>query len=510
MLDHTQLKELLAFYADLSQAERQVVDAHLEQCAECSAQLRVYQQLGRTLNHLVQDEVAYGAKQMRMKGQSSTNASLRALRQRSNGVSLAHVPWLVRPFPLFQLGVSAGLLLLLVWLLALVIGYTSPQVGVAAKPPVMVTQIYNETMMLDRKATLPAKAAGQMNGSFGYGIEAQMVDNHQAEQVMRMVSDMGFSWVKQKISWKRFEQDKPGQIDWVSMTEIITAANRSGIDILFTVVNAPDWAREPHFDSSVEGPPVDPQTYAHFAGAVAKHFCGSALKAIEVWNEQNMHYAWGKRPLNPQDYIALLAPAYTAIKAACPTMYVISGASTPAGHNPDWAYDDEVYLYNMLAAGLANYADAIGANPTGYNVPPDVTWQGACAAIQRTGNMFNGPCDSPHHSWSFRSTLEDYWKMLQENGAGNKKIWVTQFGWAAGPARHNNYAFANDNDPNEQAQWTVKAYQMMKAWGFVGPAFLSNLNFKITSPDDDLALWGIVTQDWRPLPAYSALKEMAK
>ena len=67
-----------------------------------------------------------------------------------------------------------------------------------------------------------------------------------------------------------------------------------------------------------EGPPQDPQTYANFVGAVAGRYCGKSLKAIEVWNEQNLHYEWGNKPLNPGEYVQLLALAYNAIKAACP------------------------------------------------------------------------------------------------------------------------------------------------------------------------------------------------
>ena len=28
---------------------------------------------------------------------------------------------------------------------------------------------------------------------------------------------------------------------------------------------------------------------------MAGQFCGTSLKAIEVWNEQNLHYEWGNQ-----------------------------------------------------------------------------------------------------------------------------------------------------------------------------------------------------------------------
>ncbi len=352
----------------------------------------------------------------------------------------------------------------------------------------------------------PAPTGG---GSFGYGVQAHMVHNEQAGQVMGSVQGMGFNWVKQQVEWKVFEGSE-GARDFGALDGIINAAGAAGISVLFSVVNAPGWAREPGFDSSVGGPPANPQTYANFVGALAGKYCGSSLKAIEVWNEQNLHYEWGNKPLNAGEYVALIAPAYASIKGACPSMYVISGAPTPAGSNPGKAVDDFQYLEAMFQAGLNNYIDGVGAHPSGYNVPPNVTFEEACATIQVTGNSFNGACDSPHHSWSFRSTMEGYRNIMNVYGASDKKVWPTEFGWAAGGAFNPAYQYANDNSFEEQAEWTVEAYQMMRNWGWVGPAFLWNLNFRVVSDGTEKAQWGIVDNGWGPLPAYSALAAMPK
>ncbi|NJN84375.1 MAG: hypothetical protein HC802_20240, partial [Caldilineaceae bacterium] len=252
------------------------------------------------------------------------------------------------------------------------------------------------------------------------------------------------------------------------------------------------------------------QSYANFVGAMAGAFCGTSLKAIEVWNEQNLHYEWGNRPLDPAEYMNLLRPAYAAIKAACPSMLVISGAPTPAGSNPPFAMDDFQYLEGMYQNGLKDYADGIGAHPSGYNVPPSIGWETACSTIQQTGNSFNGACDTPHHSWSFRSTMEGYRNIMMVYGDADKRIWPTEFGWAAGGAFDPRYAYANDNSLEEQAAWTVEAYQIMKAWGWVGPAILWNLNFRVVADGTEKAQWGIVRNDYSPMPVYSALKSMPK
>jgi uncharacterized protein YgiM (DUF1202 family) len=359
-------------------------------------------------------------------------------------------------------------------------------------------------------ASTAAVAAPAPSGGapFGYGVQAHMLGGG-GDRSMDAISDLGFNWIKQQVQWKLFEPSSPGS-NFGELHGIVNAAGSRGINVLFSVVDAPDWAREPGFDGSVGGPPADPQTYANFVGAMAGTFCGTSLKAIEVWNEQNLHYEWGNLPLSPADYMNLLRPAYAAIKAACPSMYVISGALTPAGSNPPYAIDDMQYLEGMYQHGLANYADGIGAHPSGYNVPPSVTWQGACEAIQAHGNSFNGACDSPHHSWSFRSTMEGYRNIMVTYGDANKKIWPTEFGWAAGGAFDPRYAYANDNSFDEQAAWTVEAFRMMKNWGWVGPAILWNLNFRVVADGTEKAQWGIVSNNWEPLPIYHALKAMPK
>ena len=358
----------------------------------------------------------------------------------------------------------------------------------------------------------PAPSGG---GGFGYGVQAHMFHGQEGP-VMQKTRELGFGWVKQQIEWKHFEEIQ-GQYKWHDMEPFINAAGSNGISLLFSVVNAPDWAREPNFERGAGGPPQDPNTFARFLGAMAGKYCGTSLKAIEVWNEQNLHYEWGNLPLDPARYVALLRPAYTEIKRACPSMLVISGALTPAASNgaPQSrggiaAMDDFEYLERMFEAGLNSYMDGIGAHPSGYNVPPSYTWERGCEAIKIHGHRFNGACDNPHHSWSFRSTMEGYRNIAVKHGATNKRIWPTEFGWAAGGAYHPAYGYANDNDYDEQARWTVEAYQMMRNWGWAGPAILWNLNFRVVADGTEKAQWGIVRNDWSPLPIFHALRDMPK
>ncbi len=345
----------------------------------------------------------------------------------------------------------------------------------------------------------PRPVAARAPGFFDYGVQAHMDSPGMTAKVMDMINLMHFHWVKQQIEWFRAEQNK-GQIDWGMMDMIVNTADQKGIKVMFSIVKAPRWARPGNTDFSVNGPPQNPQDYANFVGAVAQRYCGRSLKAIEVWNEQNLWYEWGHEPIDPARYMQLLKAAYTSIKRACPSMIVISGALTPTGAPPPLAMDDFAYLEGMYQHGLKQYSDAIGAHPSGYNVPPDAT---GCHPNVQT---FRGPCENPHHSWSFRQTMEGYRNIMVRYGDAGKRIWPTEFGWASNPNPVPGYEYAADNTLEEQAQFTVRAYQMMKQWGWVGVAFLWNLNFRVVAPGSEQAQWGIVAPDWSPLPAFNALK----
>jgi len=357
-------------------------------------------------------------------------------------------------------------------------------------------------------AQLPPPPPPSGGGSFGYGVQAAMVADGDHERIFGHIQGMGFNWVKQQVEWFRYNP-APGVYEWGPLDRIVEGANARGIHILFSVVKAPEWARPAGDDRSVAGPPADPNTYGAFVREMAARYKGR-VRAYEIWNEQNLWYEWGGRGrrLNAAAYVDLLRVAYANIKAVDPGAIVVSGALTPTGFNDgDTAIDDRIYLEQMYQAGLKNYCDAVGAHPSGYNNPPDSDW--------RTWSDPSAPSFKGHPSFFFRGTMESYRNIMVKYGDGGKRIWVTEFGWAsvenlgAGPAA--GYEYAADNSEAEQAAYLVRAYQMGRSWGWVGPMFLWNLNFApVSGIHDEKAAFGIVRGDWSPRPAYAALRDMPK
>ncbi len=350
----------------------------------------------------------------------------------------------------------------------------------------------------------PAPAPSPGGAGFGYGVQVH-ASGDDAGRLVDLTKGMGFNWVKQQVEWKNYEGSQ-GSYNFGGLEPLVNAANAGGVNVMFSVVKAPQWARPGNTDLSVEGPPANPQDFANFLGAMATHFRGR-VKAYEVWNEQNLHYEWGNEPLSAARYVQMLRSCYSAIKNADPGAMVISGALTPTGVNDgSRAIDDVNYLAQMYANGLRGVADGIGVHPSGYNNPATVGAGWTTAAEPQ----FKG-----HRSFYFRGTMDNYRSVMVRNGDAGKKLWVTEFGWAstenlgAGPAP--GYEYAGQNSEGEQAQYLVDAFNLARSWGYVGPMFVWNLNFApVSGAGDEKAAFGLVRPDWGTRPAYEALKAMGK
>ncbi len=325
---------------------------------------------------------------------------------------------------------------------------------------------------------------------------------------MREVSQkMGLGWFKQQVRWEEIEPEK-GQFDWSILDLVMPSKARFNLNVMLSIVTAPDWAREPGANLDKHGPPANNADYVNFVSELLKRYPGQ-IQAIEVWNEQNIDREWSStKGLVAANYVALLRDTFTAVKAIDPGIIVVSGALSPTGFNDGvGAWDDYIYLDQLIKAGMLNYVDCVGVHHNGYNIGPSVPWD---AVPNDPTASFRGPFDNPHHSWSFNSTLQTYAQKVQLAG-GQQKLCITEFGWAStedlgGFPR--GFEFANDNTLQEQADWIVEALNLMDEWDFVWLAFIWNFNYGPQAgwaTDNDNVPYSIVGKDWVFRPAYDAI-----
>jgi hypothetical protein len=398
----------------------------------------------------------------------------------------------------------------------------SSEVPATLPPPVVVEgegEGEGETADPGQEAAPPAEPTPEGPTSpwpwpadaFGYGVQSHAVVGDPAFTMDVVANQLGMEWVKVQLEWPLVHPD-PETLQWFFYDGVVDEAYRRGVRLMFSVVGAPAWTRAA---GNENGPPDDYNQYAAFLTEMLTRYEGK-VHAVEVWNEQNLDREWTTAGgLSPENYVEFLSVAQAAIKAQDQNIIVISGALAPTGPG-DWVQcaDDFEYMDRLLAAGVLQYADCVGAHHNGYNIPPDVTFEEAPSHPEAATAFFKGPFDNPYHLWSFKTTIDTYAEKVQAVDP-NKKLCVTEFGWASSEGYDEypeGFGFSQDNTLEEQATYIVQAFEQMYASGDVWMAFLFNYDFgnKGNGPTDDPVPYSIVDTNGAPRPAFTAVSNMDK
>jgi hypothetical protein len=358
---------------------------------------------------------------------------------------------------------------------------------------------------------MPAEQPLWSTDWFGYGVQSHAKIGDPAFTMDVVANQLNMEWVKVQLRWHDIET-APDTFDWAIWDSIVNEAERQNLYLMFSVVTSPDWARA---DGKVEAPPDDYNQYYQFLTDVLTRYDGR-VHAIEVWNEQNIIREWDTPDgANPQAYVNFLEGAYRTIKSVAPEVIVISGALAPTGvHDEFNSWDDFIYLDQMIALGMLDFADCLGAHHNGYNIPPDIGFDETDRMGSPDDFNFKGPMTNVHHSWSFKTTLDVYADKIEAVKPG-MKLCVTEFGWPSSEGYTEfpqSFEFALDNTLAEQAQFIVQAFEQMHDSGDVWLAFLFNYDYgnKGNGPTDDNVPYSIIDTNGVPRPAFFALGDMEK
>jgi polysaccharide biosynthesis protein PslG len=385
-------------------------------------------------------------------------------------------------------------------------------------PPVLVIpEAAIETAAPETEVVTGGPISAWPETAFGYGVQshATIGDPKFTMDVIR--NQLGMDWVKVQLEWPLVNPE-PDVYQWFFYDGAVTEANDHNLRLMLSVVGAPFWTRA---SNDEHGPPDDYNDYVSFLNELLQRYPGQ-IHAIEVWNEQNLDREWKTAAgIVPEDYVRLLSLAYQAIKAFDPNIIVISGAPSPTGDG-DWVRwaNDFDYLDQALAAGMLDYADCVGAHHNGYNLPPDVRVEDANNHPKASTALFRGPFDNQYtgnrlnHLWTFKSTLDGYVERVRRYDP-NIKLCVTEFGWASSEGYDvipQGFEFAQDNSLEEQAEYLVQAFQLMRNSGDFWLAFLFNYDFgnKGNGPADDTVPYSIIDINGIARPAFHAVSQMEK
>ncbi|MGD8583947.1 MAG: cellulase family glycosylhydrolase [Chloroflexota bacterium] len=330
---------------------------------------------------------------------------------------------------------------------------------------------------------------------------------HREDQaaIVAQLGELGVGWVKTQISWKLF-QPGPERVDeelFAELDDFIALAVENDLQVMLGVAKAPEWSRP---TTELDGPPSDYGLFQQFMTMLAGRYQGR-VAAYELWNEPNLQREWNGAPLSAAALVDLVRAGAAGVRGADPQAVLISAAPATTGVNDGLiAIDDRQYLGQMLAAGVANVVDAIGAHPYGWANPPD-------SSVHDAEHVTSSHNDHP--SFYFADTLDDYRRILEEAGYGEVPIWVTEFGWGSydglgrQPPEGQGY-MAEVSEP-QQAIYTRRAFVMAQERSGIGPLILWNLNFGPTFGADFIeSSYSLLRPDGTKRPVYQALVGVPK
>ncbi|MUL66650.1 hypothetical protein BOO86_19415 [Mycobacterium sp. CBMA 234] len=287
----------------------------------------------------------------------------------------------------------------------------------------------------------------------------------QINQTLDTLQSIGVQDVRVFVPWI-YVEPLNGVYNWSSIDMVIQAAKARNMGVMAEVASTPVWAA-PSGTLPGAGTP-DPATYATFVTAVAQRY-GTAISAYEIWNEPN--YAASSDPIDPVAYAALLKAAYPAIKAVDPSATVVAGALGSVISFGGVTMDPVTFVQQMLAAGAANYFDALSFHPYQESLPFS---QGLTVA--------NSPLQQ----------LNAIYQLMTQYGDGLKKIWISEFG-------------ASTTDVSQQTQADL-IKNLLDTWqtiAYAGPVFIYTAQDGVPGANG----FGIWNADWTPKLAVAVVQQ---
>ncbi|CAA9574303.1 MAG: hypothetical protein AVDCRST_MAG49-3985 [uncultured Thermomicrobiales bacterium] len=222
--------------------------------------------------------------------------------------------------------------------------------------------------------------------------------------------EAGFRYARQTFPWAEIEPS-PDAFDWDRADAIVAALGGVGIQPIAVLAVSPDWAREPGAEAAVDAAPLELDAFGVYVGAFLEHF-GGRVGTVQVWDHPNDPVRWGGEAPSAVDYGALLAVAANAARSAAPAPAPVRVVLAELAPAPDGGATDLVFLDALYRSGARPFFDVVAAVVDG----------GARSPFDRRVE--------PERTNLSRTVL--FRELMLDQGDGEKPVWATHFGWAAG------------------------------------------------------------------------------
>lgn len=317
------------------------------------------------------------------------------------------------------------------------------------------------------------------------GVHTRLTDEVEEWKIQRslaLVREMGAPWIVEYFPWAYYEPER-GRYDWTHPDTVIRHARNQGITVIARLGMTPAWARPDPKKQETTNTYLDAAGYIDFANFVAVFTARykEDVQHIIIWNEPNLSFEWGYRPVDPAAYVDLLRVVYPAAHAANPDIVVLGGALAPTLEPPDSpaGLNDLLYLEAMYTAGGGAYFDALSAHAYGLGFAPETSPDPMLINFRR---------------------VELLREIMDANGDAGKPIYVTEAGWND----HPRWTWAVK--PGQRIQYTLDAYTWAAEqwpWCPVVAMWMLRTPAKLRNYQD---YYAYVTPDFQQRMIYTAVQ----
>jgi hypothetical protein len=307
-------------------------------------------------------------------------------------------------------------------------------------------------------------------------IDLRAFPETQIEAVAATIRANGFQYVRHPFLWSEIEPEQGAQ-DWRQYDAIVKSFNDAGIEMVAVISGVPPWARSPDQSNASDAPPEDPETFAAFVGTLAGRYL-DAVRFFQIGDLPNDPARWGGQRASASDYLAMLAPAFNAVRTANQEARVILAELSPVGSGSTPG-DDLRYLDAIYEAGGSPYFDVVAAQVDG----------GAASPYDR---RISAGTLSLSRAVLFR-------ELVHEHGDDQKPIWFTHYGWDG----------AGAVSRETQADYVVAGIERIRAeWPWSGLVFQWALRPETVPPEQ--SGMALLKEDGTGSVAFEALVDLGE
>ncbi len=304
------------------------------------------------------------------------------------------------------------------------------------------------------------------------------------QRSLQYVREMGVDTIVEFFPWAYIEGTQ-GRYDWEPADRIVRHAHNQGLQIIARMGFVPAWARpdvDDQFSTLNYLPESSFEDFADFVADFALRYAG-VIDHIIIWNEPNLAFEWGYRPVDPEGYVRLLQAVYERAHAANPAILILAAALAPTLEPPGSpnGLDDLLYLKALMEAGAADYFDALAIHTYGFTEAPEV---------------------EPAEDLLNYRRAELLYEILQQYD--HKPVYITETGWNDHPR------WTKAVRPAQRIRYTLDALDWaIHHWAWAEKVCLWALRFPAPTqsyPDN----FTLITPEFQLRPIYYALQNYAR